>query len=414
MSRKATIGWFFIAVYITLSFLVFNLKAQERVILSGAVLDEQTHQPLSFASISIQHKPHGTVTNVEGEFDFHVPVESVYDTVIVSYIGYKSFTASVQQLVNVERILLSAAAQWLKTVEIEAKKITGRDVVALAVRNLRNNYSQEPYCLEGFFREIEEENGKYVLLTEAAIELYDKNFDGRPRKLPQESVNIREMRRSIRYSKLYAKDNIGHALVDLIENNDVRYNRGMLDTTRNTFAIERITEYNGRQVYQVSMTNRTDRGTLYIDTDTYGFLKIEMDCRSRNAQEKYYAVNVRDSVKRGRVWFRFSIEFEVYNNKLYPRRMHESELNEIVHAKTGELKMTAVETLEFIITHVHTNKYDTKAKRLRYGMELKGGPYHPDFWKNYNILKLTPLNEKLIRDLEQDVSLQEQFNRSKS
>jgi hypothetical protein len=36
-------------------------------------------------------------------------------------------------------------------------------------------------------------------------------------------------------------------------------------------------------------------------------------------------------------------------------------------------------------------------------------PYHPEFWKQYNILKLTPLNEKLIHDLEKEITLQKQY-----
>jgi hypothetical protein len=39
--------------------------------------------------------------------------------------------------------------------------------------------------------------------------------------------------------------------------------------------------------------------------------------------------------------------------------------------------------------------------------------YHQEFWKHYNVLKRTPLDEKLIQDLEEDISLQEQFEKKK-
>jgi hypothetical protein len=55
------------------------------------------------------------------------------------------------------------------------------------------------------------------------------------------------------------------------------------------------------------------------------------------------------------VWFRFSVEFDSYDNKLYPRRMHEFELNEI-YDPAGKLKFSSVETLEFIATNIIPDK----------------------------------------------------------
>jgi len=46
-------------------------------------------------------------------------------------------------------------------------------------------------------------------------------------------------------------------------------------------------------------------------------------------------------------------------------------------------------------------------------MMIKPTEYHQEFWKHYNVLKLTPLDEKLIQDLEKEISLQEQFDKQK-
>ena len=88
--------------------------------------------------------------------------------------------------------------------------------------------------------------------------------------------------------------------------------------------------------------------------------------------------------------------------------MHESELNEVIDT-TGQVKISGIETLEFIITNIVPGKESKSAKRLQYNMKIKTEAYHPDFWKNYNTLKLTPLDEKLIHDLEKEISLQDQF-----
>ena len=41
-------------------------------------------------------------------------------------------------------------------------------------------------------------------------------------------------------------------------------------------------------------------------------------------------------------------------------------------------------------------------------------PYHPEFWKNYNVLKENPVEEKFIREMEGEKSLDIQFEENSS
>jgi len=391
--------------------LLSSATAQPQLI-TGRVFDEKSQEPLGFASVSIVGKPVGTVTNAAGEFDFYIPEGYKNDSLVISHVGYKSFRARIDRLAKGSlSVGLKAISVLLREIVIREKDLTGKEIVAKAVKNLTLNYSTKPFCLQGFFRQIEAENGKYVLLTEAAVDLYDKNFDGRPKRDLQESVDVKEMRRSLRYGSQSKRDNIGIPLTDLIENNDVRYNRGMLDSA-NTFSLDTITVYDDQLVYGVSMSRGTDSGMLYIDMETFGFLKITMERKSRDKSKNYYDERNIKSGKQRRVWFRFSVEFDSYNNKLYPRRMHESELNEI-YDLAGQLRLSSIETLEFIATNIIPAKENQMAKKLKYGMMIKTTEYNQEFWKHYNVLKLTPLDEKLIQDLEKEISLQEQFDKQK-
>jgi hypothetical protein len=405
-----------ILLNVFINFISVNyLAAQENIKITGRVESKHTKEHLSFASVNVQGKPFGTVANPDGEFDFYIPAQYIHDTLVVSHLGYESFRYKISDLKK-EALLISlnTTSRLLGEVIINEEKLSGKEIVARAIKQLKINYSTEQYGLEGFFREIEEENGKYVLLTEAAITLHDKDFDGKRKKLLQESVEIKEMRRSLRYSGQGNRDNIGYALADLIENNDIRYCRGMLDTMVTSYSLDTITSYDNRSVYGISTSNQDDRGMMYVDMETLGILKISMERKSRNENKKYYYdSNAGDSLRLGRTWFRFSVEFEPYGNKLYARRMHESELNELYNPKTGRIKIISVETLEFIITQVHPGIENKKAKRLRYGLALKTGEYHAAFWRNYNTLKLTPVNNALIRDLEKEISLEEQFKSQK-
>ena len=383
--------------------------------ISGKVFDQTSKEPLSFASVGILGKSLATVANANGEFDFIIPGQYSADSIVISHVGYSSFHGRISSLAGKDNSFgLRAKPVLLQELVVREKDLTAKEIVSKAVRNLTLNYSTKPFCLEGFFREIEQENGKYVLLTEATVNLYDQNFDGKRKTNLQESVDVRQTRRSLRMGIGQKGDNIGFALADLIENNDVRYNRGMLDTANNTFTFYNLTQHGNQIIYVINAIQGTDSSMLYIDAETFGILKIWMERKSRDPGKNFYEEGLmRKDLIRRRNWFRFSVEYDSYEGKLYPRRMHESEMNELYDAKTGQLTINSIETLEFVATNVIPGKENKLAKKLKYGMVIKSGDYDEAFWKNLNTLKLTPLDEKLIRDLEKDISLQKQFAQEK-
>lgn len=385
------------------------------ITLSGRVVDSNSGQPLPFANITIRGAAIGTVSNMTGEFDFHFPALYRDDTLAVSYLGYGSFNASVTVLEGVHPLVirLKPAPLLLREVMVEAENLTGKEIIGKAIAAIENNYPVTPYCIRGFFREIEEENGKYVLLTEAAIDIFDKGYGRKTPRGLRESVRLQEGRQSRRYSSRKNKDNPGYALADLLENDDVKYQRGMLDTSRNTYALDSILTSGEHTVYAIQVRNEIDSGYLYIDTESYAFLSVSMERKSRKPGVRYYQLFEGDSLDIGRVWFRFTVSFRPYQGRLYAYRTHESELNEFHDPATKTVKIASVETLEFIATEILPGVRPQGAVNLNYRTRLDIGDYHEAFWESYNVLKLTPLNERLIRDLEQGVSLKEQFRQKK-
>ena len=385
------------------------------VTLSGKVVDSHSGQPLPFANITIRGAAIGTVSNLTGEFDFHFPTLYRHDTLVVSYLGYGMFNESIAGLEVGKPLMvrLTPTPVLLREVMVEAENLTGKEIVGKAIAMIKSNYPATPYGIRGFFREIEEENGKYVLLTEAAIDIFDKGYGRRTPRGLTESVRLQEGRQSIRYSGRGDKDNPGHALADLLENDDIKYQRGMLDTMRNTYSLDSILTSGDRAVYAIQVRNDIDSGYLYIDIESYAFLSVSMERKSRKPGVRYYQLFEGDSIDNGRVWFRFTVSFRPYQGKLYVYRTHESELNEFHDPATKAVKIASVETLEFIATEILPESQQKGTKQLNYRTRLDIGDYHEDFWESYNVLKLTPVNERLIRDLEHDVSLTEQFRREK-
>src|SRR5882672_12133159 len=81
------------------SLLFFGAYGQ-KLTLSARVLDNETQEPLTYASIGIKGKPIGTISNLNGEFDFHFPLEYRNELLIISMIGYENFEAPIWSLLD--------------------------------------------------------------------------------------------------------------------------------------------------------------------------------------------------------------------------------------------------------------------------------------------------------------------------
>ena len=73
-----------VSIIVILSFFFSSLPAQSTI--TGKVIDANSKEGLSFATITIPNTLFGTVTNIDGEFDLKL-TEKV-DKVQASYIGY--------------------------------------------------------------------------------------------------------------------------------------------------------------------------------------------------------------------------------------------------------------------------------------------------------------------------------------
>lgn len=383
--------------------------------IEGKVVDEETEQALAYATVTIPGKPIGTISNTKGHFTFHIPDSLRHEMLTISFLGYQNFEMPIKDILLHQQgfFTLRQSVMLLKEVVINAEDLSGKEIVEKAIRNIKLNYPKDPFLLDCFFREIEMENEKYVLLAEAAIELYEKSFITKRRAL-QEKINVKEVRRSHSFNQML-ENTIGNAFVDLIENNDIRYQRGMLNTKKNNYKLDSVSNFNGRLVYVVSMSNWLDRGHMLIDVENYAFVSIGLERRKRKANDPYYFKwNWQDSLKIGRVMFSFTIEFKEYQGKMYVSHMTEDEENHVYNPSTGKIIINKKERLELIVNNI-VNKATidgANMKKLKYSSEFDIGDYNEEFWQHYNVLKLAPLDEKLLKDLEKEISLQHQFKSS--
>ena len=60
-------------------------------------------------------------------------------------------------------------------------------------------------------------------------------------------------------------------------------------------------------------------------------------------------------------------------------------------------------------TRKRQERISSTDKMRNYGLQFQDYPYNKEFWDDYNVIKDTPIDKKILADLEQVAPLEKQF-----
>lgn len=389
-------------------FLSTAVCGQQRI--EGVVVDKETKKPIPFASLAILGTPHGTSTNLSGQFSLVVP-----DTfsVKVTCIGYES--VEIQSFDAMKVIELKPGAIRLDAVVVTQKQINPAKIVRRAFSNVTNNYDAEPFLQKFFYRHYTRRDSLYERLTEAVVDIWKHSGYRNTRSFggEREEMRVVQLRRSLDITGMVqAKKplHVGHVLEGDLIGYQTNQKSSRLDFFTSistlktdfgnyTFKFDEITNYDGQEVYKIDYAYRKDSvltttgykmlpqatGSLFITTDTYAFIKTD--------EVKFDVYNT----------IRTTAYYRKYGNKYYPYHLIREGQNFFLNHQSSS---SHVELISMDIAHGENEKFSgTEPGRA----ELLKLPYDSGFWNNASILKTTPLEEDIIRDLGRGFSLNKQF-----
>ena len=401
-----------LGLFLWLAFLICFQGHGQNLTISAKAIDRETREPLPFATVGIKGKPIGTITNLSGEFDFHFPLEYRNETFVISMLGYLNYEAPVQTLLEAKEfeITLEKSTTILNTVVI-SDSLLGGDILRIAIMHIGENYPNRPFLLDGFYRDLKKVGGKYISLLEAAIKIYDEDYrEPRNKSKLRERVALQEVRRSIGYSNRYTtyfeQDNL---LEVLLLNNDVRYR---LFPTEEVFfdnlRREPDSYYNGREIYIVSHLKDFSL-RVFIDKKTYGIIHVEYENNLPEDLGRQNGLMRRDEgIKR-------VVDFRFFENKLFLNYLSVYYKVNWYDPKTNELRLETELQQQLLINHVFPQAGEDvriSQKMRSYGLQYQDQPYNRKFWDEYNTIKESPLDKKIIADLEREGPLEKQFEKN--
>lgn len=408
----------YISILILL-FSCFNASAQMDsttfFTISGKVVDSESKETLPYAMLRLKDKSIGIVANTLGEFDFHIPGEYHNDTIEVYMLGYYNYRIPISEISNPADFtaLLDVRITELDAVIITPIPLNANQILDKAIRLAKSNYPTEPFMLYGYFRDSKKENNEYVSLIEAAVRIYDSDYTNAPKRRRRllERVAIDQIRRSFDYTgnkEWLQKISKENSLKELLGSNFFRYQYGAFDLLNsNKLSREDDVYYNDKLLYVISIPEFPTT-EIFIDSKTYAVVKFHYSGTVDGEEEMVDEHTKRVVSSIGR-----DFEFQEYKGKMYLKYIKSETHYQYIDVSTQAVVNTIDLYLELLVNQIQTEDVrkpsGNETMNKHKGLETQIGPYNESFWRNYNIIKDTPLNEKLVKDLERGVPLPEQF-----
>lgn len=380
----------------------------QRLTITGKVTDASDGEPLPYATVGIKGKTIATITNLNGEFDFHIPTEYRNEILVISMLGYNNYEVPVWAIEGPLMIRLTPYTTVLEEVVIK-DSLTGGDILRIALSRIEQNYPMEPFLLEGFYRDVKKVANTYISLLEAAVKIYDEDYaEPRNKYRLRERVRLVEVRKSLgyesRFTTFFDQDNL---LEDLLLHNNIRYRQiEAREPLYSSMVREPDSYYNGHEVFVIAHTEHYLL-RMFIDKKTYAIVHLAYETQSSSEVigKRGNLISKFDGLKK-------EIAFREVNGKMFLNYINMTSRVNWHDRKTDSLRFKTELFQQLLINEIHPNTTErirTTEKMRNYGLQYQDKPYNREFWENYNIIKDTPLDRKIVEDLERFAPLHRQF-----
>jgi hypothetical protein len=382
---------------------------QEILTIQGTVTDHRTAASLPYASITLLHRPIGTICNLDGMFDLHIPASSQNDTLQVSMIGYESYRIVVKKIKNESLIIrLKAAAKYLEEVVIE-DTITAELILKRALKRYKQNYAIAPFTTEGFYREVQRSDNKYVSLLECAVTVFNSGNQ------KQRKVRLDQLRRTEKFThpsnSFWDKQNLFLHLFmqDFVANGPKKVKKNPMTRLPDTYI-------DNDKIYVIRWVNRIQKipEQLYIRADDYAIIKLVEDYEATRDGEVSWPIPYAPLLKAKFQQKKLTTTYEKFEGRYYLKSIYINITVNYHNKITDELFQRFEIDHHFVATKLNLqpdlSTFDSfEHMQMEKSLETISFPYNRDFWKHYNMIRETPLEESIRRDLEKKKSLEEQF-----
>jgi len=387
--------------------------------ITGTIVDEETGDPLPFATLGIINKGRGTITNNNGEFGLKIPAAVLNDTLSVSYIGYLRREIPVKQALG-NNLTITMTREFIPIPEIIIRNQIPQEIINKARLAISRNYGNTPVFMTGFYREGVLKKNKLQNYSEAILHIYKSSYTG---TLLSDQVKVFKSRKT---------ENS-----DITDTLTVRLKAGLstcleLDGVKNLFdflAQESYNDYSYRMTDIVTYDNESAfaiefeqregveqplyKGTVYINTTDFSILHAEFEINQSliHKMKNSFISNTTRGFNTWPISAKYSVSYRKVNNRYFLSHVR-GDLLFVANQKNKLFKTQFKVFLELAVT-------DTKLENISRFEREERTPVHSifsmtiteydsDFWGNQDFIRP---EENLLQALKNmNVRLQEFSN----
>lgn len=383
--------------------------------ISGLIVDNETLEPLPFATIAIRNKGRGTVANSIGEYGINIPPDCLKDTLYVSYLGYIGRSIPIEASPG-NNFTITMQKEFIPIPEIIIRTQVPQEIIYKTLSAINKNYGTTPAMLTGFYREGVLKKTELQNYSEAVLSIYKSAYDLtlfgdqikvlKSRKIENTGVrDTLEVRLKAGLSTCLELDGVKNTFDFINRDNMSDY----------TYRITDIVSFDEEAAYVIDFEQREDvenalyRGSIYINTEDFAILQADFELHPKymNKMKDSFVSSSSRNFTTWPVSVRYSVSYRNVNARYFlshvrgdlvftskqKRKLFNSQFNVFFELAITDINLTNVSRFEREeLAPVHS----VFAKTIT--------SYDPGFWENMDFLKpednlmqaLKSMNVKLL------------------
>lgn len=250
------------------------------VTINGTLKDAKTGEIIAYAAITVPGTGIGTVSNSDGEFTLKVSSSANAGYFEISHLGYATAKFKIGEAAGSDKTYY-LEIQPIKLQEISVLPKNAREIVEMALGNVKKNYSQVPDMMTGFYRESIRQRRAYLSISEAVVDIYKAPYAS----FQNDKVKIYKGRKASNVKRadtlmvqLQGGPNVS-LLLDIVKNTDLSIALDNLDNYK--FDFGSIVNIDNKLNWVINFTSGIVKevplysGKLYIEQDNMAITRAE-------------------------------------------------------------------------------------------------------------------------------------------
>ncbi|WP_167616632.1 STN and carboxypeptidase regulatory-like domain-containing protein [Maribellus sediminis] len=365
--------------------------------LKGRLIEARREKPVPYASVSVFNKPIGTISNADGEFLLKLHPDNIRDTVVISCMGYAQILIPAYKLLDEDLLILEPVSIRIKEVRITA--ITPDHLLARIRQNLENNYSTQTKLMKGFYRETVQQDGNYISVSEAVIDVLKSPYNNGLRNDLVRLVKGRKSPDVQPFRWLNFKMQGGPFTIvqlDVVKTVESFIHASYQNSYK--YEITKVIWYHEQPVYVVHFEPISPDvfpgfiGEMYVHRETFAIVHAEFRFNKSSLNEATSIMIKKKprGVKARPSYVQYTVNYQQYQGKWHLLTAQAS-VSFKVRSKRDKLNSEFHSVSDLLITDIQPTDLKRFPGEERFTQSdvfvEKLGNFDGEFWENYNIIK---------------------------